>query len=299
MNRALRGASYALLATAAAFVASGWFAVGALRGRQKPRYAESPPALWSGRVEALRLRTSDGEDLGAWYVDAIDAQAPTVILLHGLGGGRGARVAAADVFTERGCAALLVSLRAHGDSSGERADFGWSARHDVVAAVAWARARRPGARIVLAGASLGAAASVFAASELAEPVDAYWLECLYTDLDSAARRRCEQHLPLGLGIVAHRALLVGAALRWPEWREIAPVARMPSLRAPGRVWILAGGGDELATLEDARTLAAACATPARLVVIEGAPHDRLVAYDRASYARTADELLHTLRALPR
>lgn len=299
MKRALRLVLYALLATTAAFVASGWLAVGALRARQKPRYAETPPAAWAGRVEELRLRTSDGEDLGAWFVEASDPQAPTVILLHGKGGGRGARVGAADLFTERGCAALLVSLRAHGDSSGERDDFGWSARHDVVAAVAWARTRRPGARVVLAGASLGAAASVFTAAELPEPVDAYWLECLYTDLDSAALRRCQQHLPLGLGHIAHRALLVGAALRWPEWREIAPVARMASLHAPGGVWILAGGADELATLDDARALAAACVTPARLVVIEGAPHDRLVAYDRAAYARTADEFLLALRALSR
>lgn len=295
----LRKAVVALLAIALAFVASGWFAIGTLRARLKPRYTETPPAALVGRVEELRLRTSDGEDLGAWYFAAGDAQAPTVILLHGKGGDRGSSLTPAGVFIERGCAALLVSLRVHGDSTGELDDFGWSARHDVVAAVAWARARRPQARIVLCGASLGAAAAVFAAAELPAAVDAYWLECLYTDLDTAALRRCQQQLPLGLGYLAHQALLLGAALRWPEWREIAPVARMASLRAPGGVWILAGAEDQLATVEDAQALAAACSKPARLVIIEGAKHDGLVHYNRAAYARTADEFLHALRELPR
>ncbi len=295
MKRWLRATSVSAVAVLALFVASGWIAVGALRSRAKPSYDEPPPQSWSGRVESLRLRASDGEELGAWFVEAREPSAPTVILLHGKGGGRSARVQAAEVFLERGCAALLVTLRAHGDSSGASEDFGWSARRDVLVAVDWAAQRRPGAQLVLAGASLGAAASVFAAAELGARVEAYWLECLYTDLDSAALRRCELHLPMGLGRVAHLALRVGAALRWPQWREISPLVHMGQLAVPAGVWLLAGGGDELATLDDARALLAASPKSTRLIVIEGAPHDRLVAYDRAAYARAVDEFLHAVR----
>lgn len=295
MKRWTRVALVSAVGLLAAFVASGWLAVGVLRARAKPTYVETPPPAWSGRVESVRLRASDGEDLGAWFVDSSDSRSPTVILLHGKGGGRSSRVGAAELFLERGCAVLLVTLRAHGDSSGASEDFGWSARRDVVAAVEWARARRPDARVVIAGASLGAAASVFAAVELGARVEAYWLECLYTDLDSAARRRCELHAPFGLGSVAHLALRVGAALRWPEWRDISPLAHIGEIEAPGGVWLLAGGADELATLDDARALRDAGPNSARLIVIEGAPHDRLVSYDRAAYARAVDEFLLALR----
>ncbi len=277
------------------FVVCGWFAIGRLRTRGRPAHEEAPPQLWAGRVESLRLGARDGEELGAWFVEASDESAPTAILLHGKGGGRSSRVAAAELFRERGCALLLVTLRAHGDSSGASEDFGWSARHDVIAAVDWARAHRPRAPVVLVGASLGAAASVFAAAELGARVEAYWLECLYTDLDSASLRRCEQHLPVGLGRIAHLALRTGATLRWPQWREISPLAHMNELAAPSGVWLLAGGGDELATLDDARALLDASPKSTRLIIIDGAPHDRLVSYDRAAYARAVDEFLGALR----
>ena len=63
---------------------------------------------------------------------------------------------------------LAVTLRAHGDSTGEANDFGWSSRHDVAAGVKFLQQQCPGQPVYVVGRSLGAAAAIFAAQELKE-----------------------------------------------------------------------------------------------------------------------------------
>jgi alpha-beta hydrolase superfamily lysophospholipase len=181
---------------------------------------------------------------------------------------------------------LLVTLRAHGDSSGERDDFGWSARHDVSAAVSWLALRRPESPLVVCGSSLGAAAATFAAAEV-DAVDGYILECLYRDLDSAARRRAEVYLPPGLDWLAWAGLRVVAPLVLPHWRICAPIEAIARIPEGVPVLVLAGALDSRATPQDARALLACIAERAELVVLEGAGHDNLDAARPAEYERLA------------
>jgi alpha-beta hydrolase superfamily lysophospholipase len=292
MRRSVKRAAIVLGAGLFAWSASSFVALEFLRSRAKPAFVETPPAAWAGRCEELRLASRDGESLGAWFVDAADGEAPTVVLLHGKGGARSSRVGAANIFHASGCATLLVTHRAHGDSSGEREDFGWSAREDVLAAVEWAEQRRPGAPIVVCGASLGGAAAVFAAAELGPRVAGYILECVYTDLATAAKRRCELLLPPVLSHLAFAGLRGAAAVTWPEWSDIAPVRRIRDIEA--RVLILAGGADRHSLPEEARALQAQVSGRAQLVILEAAEHDRLAAADASAYERAVREFLALL-----
>lgn len=272
----------------AGFLLLGWlgssaFVLHALRSRARPRYAEPVPETLAGRVEELRLATRDGEDVGAWFLDATRDEAPTVIELHGKGGARAVRLGAAGVVRERGCAVLLVTLRGHGDSSGDTEDFGWSARQDVVAAVDWVDARRPGRKVLVHGASLGAAAAVFAARELGARVQGYALECLYADLESAAHTRCSQHLPPILDDVAWNGLRLVARVTWPDFSRIAPVECIASIPREARLLLLAGGADELASRAETEALFARVSDRAWLVVVAGAAHDRLQSADPGAY----------------
>jgi alpha-beta hydrolase superfamily lysophospholipase len=267
------------------------FALQRLRAREHGRFEEPVPSSHASLIEPVELRTDDGERLGAWFIDATRGDAPSVIELHGKGGTRRARLGAADIVRERGCAVFFVTLRAHGDSSGETEDFGWSARHDVIAAVEWVQARRPGRKVLLHGASLGAAAAVFAAEELGTAVDAYALECLYLDLDSAARTRCELALPPVLDRVAWLGLRAAASLTWPEFRSISPREALARVPPGASITLIAGGADEHARMEDTQTLFELVATRAHLAVIEGAPHDRLLAHDARRYREVVLEWL--------
>ena len=176
-----------------------------LTHRPLPRFEERVPSIAWGLLEDHRIKTSDGEQLGAWYSDGRD-DFPSVLVLHGNKGSRMNSLGRAEIFKSAGCAVLLISLRAHGDSSGDYHDVGFSARHDVWAAVDFLEARRPGRPVVIMGTSMGAAAAVFAAGTLGRRVQGYILESPYQDLKTAAWNRTDTYLPAVLSQTAYLGL---------------------------------------------------------------------------------------------
>src|SRR5215218_3519906 len=96
--------------------------------RRAPPFAEPAPAVAWGRIEDHRLKTRDGQDIGAWFCAAARGNAPaghaarpptTALLLHGNGGSRRYWIEMMRLLHEQGYDALAISLRAHGDSSGD------------------------------------------------------------------------------------------------------------------------------------------------------------------------------------
>ena len=178
---------------------------------------------------------------------------------------------------------LPVTLRAHGDSSGNSNDFGYSARLDVASAVAYLEARRPGRPIFILGASLGAAAATFAAKDLGTRVAGYILEAPYRDLRSAVRNRTSSALPPGLEWLAYQGLVLVSPLVLPHLDQISPrnaIAGVPD-RIP--VLLIAGRHDDKARPEDVEALYDQVRTHARLVIFEQAGHLRYQQTDPALY----------------
>ena len=183
------------------------------------------------KLESLRLKTSDGEELGAWFAEG-RAEGPSVLVLHGHGGRRSNSLRLGKMLASQGCAVLMISLRAHGDSTGEFDDVGFSARRDVFAAVDFLERRRPGRPVIIDGNSMGSAAAVFAAGELGHRVAAYILESPYQDLKMAVWNRIDIRVPPGLSHAAYGGLMLVSPLFLPHLDEICPVRRDRS--DPGR-----------------------------------------------------------------
>ncbi len=214
-------------------------------------FAEPAPAFPHGRLEEHRLHTSDGEELGAWFLDGKPGR-PAVLLLHGHRGHRGHSLEAAQVFAQAGCAVLLVSLRAHGDSSGDYNDYGYGARHDVAAAVAFLRQRCSAAPIIVRGVSMGAAAAVFAATAVRDDVAGWILESPYQDLRTALWNRLENYSPPPCPQVAYAGLSLTAPLFFEDVDRIAPLRAIDAIPETQPVLILAGDRDDRARPEEAR-----------------------------------------------
>jgi hypothetical protein len=103
--------------------------------------------------EELRLATTDGETLIAWFFPPKDRR-PLILYFHGNGGALIDRVPRFRTFTARGYGLLAVSYRGYGGSTGSPTEKGLM--RDGEAAYREARARGyHGRRIVLMGASLG------------------------------------------------------------------------------------------------------------------------------------------------
>jgi alpha-beta hydrolase superfamily lysophospholipase len=261
-----------------------------LTRRPHPRCDEPPPEVAWGRLESQRLQTHDGLSIGAWFAPGREDR-PSVLLLHGNRGRRRDSLAPAGVFAAEGCSTLLLSLRAHGDSDGDFNDLGYSARHDVVAAVEFLERRRPGRPILVRGHSLGAAAAIFAAPELSTRVHGYQLESPYRDLRTATRNRLEAYLPPLLDRVAYLGLHLMSPLVLGDVDRLAPIDSIGAIPPTVPVWILAGSCDERARPAEARALYERVASHGRLVFFEGAGHVALVQYDPALYRETLRDLL--------
>ncbi len=134
---------------------AGWLLISVavaylLTHRLTGRFAEPLPSVDWGRLDSHRIATRDGEEIGAWFVDG-RAEAPSVLVLHGHKGHRRNSLIRAKVLASQGYAVLMITLRGHGDSTGHFDDIGFGARHDVIAAVEFLEARRPGRSVIVDG----------------------------------------------------------------------------------------------------------------------------------------------------
>lgn len=272
---------------------ASWLVVDQLSGRTAPIRPEPIPALAWGKPRDVRLTTVDGEQLGAWFFPGrSDRQA--VLLLHGNGGTRADCLDLAEWLTAAEHPVFLLTLRAHGDSTGERNDFGYSARHDVVAAVEWLERNCPG-KPAIWGRSLGSAAALFAAGELGDRICAYVLECPYRDLRTAVRNRTRTRLVPPFDWATYAGLSVMAPLVLKDVNRISPLDAAANVPQATPVLILAGGIDRRATPEESIAIGKRIGTNAKVVVFERADHLELHRSDPARYRETGLRFLSSCR----
>ena len=266
--------------------------------RDRPPFPEPPPQVAWANVEGHRLETSDGQQLGAWLVRG-DRQKGCVLLLHGNGSLRGEMLPVMQWLAEAHFTALAISLRAHGDSSGQTNDIGWSARHDVAAAVAFLERECPGQPVYIVGRSLGAAAAIFAADDLKEHVAGYFLEQPYKDLKSATWNRLQHYLPPVLDWIAYGGLRLWAPVFLsvdPE--QVSPCDHLQDIPNTVPVVFITGSADRHAHLADVKCMCRQIESHAQLVVFSGAAHEALDRYDPKLYRATLFRFLNQKRRRP-
>lgn len=261
------------------------------------RYDEPPPTLTWGSAESIRLTTDDGEDLGAWFIDRPGEikDAPAVVLLHGVGANRSQPLPMAEEFARRGCPVLLISQRSHGDSTGDKNDFGYSGRGDVAAAVDYLRERLPGRKIVVWGTSMGAAAACFACEGLGDKVSGYILECPFQNLRIATRNRVQLVFPAGVEYAVYQSLNLIAPVFLGDIDRIAPETAAAKI-APGvPMLILAGEHDRLATPQESMAIAQSAGPCARCCVIPNGQHSNLIFTNPDALRREYDRFFAELK----
>jgi alpha-beta hydrolase superfamily lysophospholipase len=254
-------------------------------------FPEPPPKVAWAAIAGRRLETSDGQQLGAWFVRG-DRDKACFLLLHGISASRLDMLSLMQMLAERRYNVLAVTLRAHGDSSGETNDFGWSARLDVVAAVGFLRQECPGRPVFIVGRSMGAAAAVFAAKELDTTVAGYFLEEPYKDLRSAVWNRLHRRLPPVLDWAAYTGLCLWAPAFLPVGvGEVSPYDRVGDIRESVPIVLAAGSVDRHAPLADVTALFNRVRSHAKLVVFERAGHEALDRNDPQLYRTILFQLL--------
>ncbi|MGA8555729.1 MAG: alpha/beta fold hydrolase, partial [Candidatus Acidiferrales bacterium] len=89
------------------------------------------------RTDATRkdfsVRTPDGVELHGWKIHPPAANGDWILLFHGLSDNRTGTLGHAEFLLRHGYSVVMIDSRAHGQSGGDMATYGWKERHDVVA----------------------------------------------------------------------------------------------------------------------------------------------------------------------
>ena len=279
------------LALTAAWLVASAFVAWRLTRRPAPRSVAELPTKLAIDVESLSLQTSDGEELGAWFVPCERATAAAIVL-HGYGESRRASRPEIELLHRRGLYVLAITLRGHGDSSGATLDFGYSSRLDVLAAIDWMADRSPDLPIYLVGRSYGAASILYAAPDLDSRVAGLLLEQPYRDLQAATWHRLEARLWPGFDVLAYEGLRLwsGAFLDVPT-ATLAPIDFAGRLPADLPVVVIVGGNDRRAPPRETRELAENTPRLVEFVEFPGAGHVSLLKADPTRYEAALDRLL--------
>jgi predicted MFS family arabinose efflux permease/pimeloyl-ACP methyl ester carboxylesterase len=163
--RKLAGVAFALAVLV--FVALPWllsFAVTRIGTRPDERKRTDTPAAHGATFEDVTFTSTDGVKLSGWYLPS-RTHAMTVVMTHGLFRSRYETLERGLRLWRQGYGVVLYDLRRHGKSAGEFSSIGYYERRDVEAALKFAEARAPENQVVLFGVSMGAAATLLAASE--------------------------------------------------------------------------------------------------------------------------------------
>jgi fermentation-respiration switch protein FrsA (DUF1100 family) len=180
-----------------AYMGVGLFVANRLSERSDSPIQGSPGDVGL-EYEDVGFKSEDGVPLRAWWIENGDAER-VAVLVHGFGGNRSDEhiLQTAPIYASRDYSVLILDLRGHGDSGGQRRTLGYKEVQDVRAAVSWLQDRgyKP-EDVLLHGWSMGGATVVRAAPSA--DVGAVIEEAGYADLPLLLNRE----LPESSGLPA-------------------------------------------------------------------------------------------------
>jgi pimeloyl-ACP methyl ester carboxylesterase len=162
--RVLFWASVVAVSSVVAYLVIGYVVAARLSAPVRHPVERTPADVGLDHREVV-VRSSDGLSLSAWWVGKPGSQR-VAVLVHGWGGDRSGLhvVETALVYERARFNVLMLDLRGHGESEGERVTVGYQEVRDVRGALSWLEERGFDPEdVVLHGWSMGGAAVVRAA----------------------------------------------------------------------------------------------------------------------------------------
>jgi hypothetical protein len=242
--------------------------------------------------------------IAAWWLPAVEPDAPAVLVVHGFGACRRdhAVLLPAGMLHRNGFSVLLIDLRDHGDSTIEDGRFagGTDEYRDVLGAWDWMQTEKGirAERIGLLGISLGAATVLLATGQ--EPrVAAVWEDSSYADLDSAIQAElAREGYP---GFLSAGGVLAARLISGDDLVSYSPLDAVKLLQ--GRpLFITHGTSDTRLSVSYAHTLETAVRADGGDVetwIVPGAEHAEAMLTQTAEYERRlVDFMRRTLPSAP-
>ncbi|QEW08588.1 alpha/beta fold hydrolase [Nitrincola iocasae] len=208
------------------------------------------PDLVHLNCQTVRFATERGRMLEGWWLTGEAAQGQ-VILTHGWGANRQALLPLVPMLVAAGWNVLLFDVRNHGNSDEDTFSSMPRFAEDIDAAIAWLNNTQGKCPIALIGHSVGAAATLLAASRRNDITAVVSLSSFAHPADMMKRWLVEKGIPfypLGWYVLRYVQRVIGY-----RFDSIAPVDTLTRIHCP--VLLVHGDRDTIIPLEDAYTLA--------------------------------------------
>lgn len=232
--------------------------------------------------EDIQLIASDGLELAAWYIPPRNGV--VVICVHGLGGNRAQFLEEAAFLYDKKYGVLLLDLRNHGESEGDKTTLGWYETKDIAAAAAYIRQREGADAAVAAfGHSMGAATAILAAAQLPE-IDAVIAVSPFTSVEDNISEGVRSLTGLDPRFFAPLVLFFGQRQAGVNISAVRPIDVIASI-SPRPVLLIHGAKDETLPARNSYQLYEAARDPKEIVVYEGVGHGGFIFQEPKQYPK--------------
>lgn len=219
--------------------------------------------------------------LNAWWIPTSKPAKGIMLLFHGYNSSKSAQLGHANVFRTLGYHTFLVDLRGHGDSEGFQTSIGYHEAQDVYTAYQYIQTYYD-LPISLMGTSMGAVSILKAMQDYSLDVDKLILECPFASLKDAVYSRFE-NMQIPRILLPELLLFWGGVQNNMNSWEHNSTHYAQSIEVP--TLILYGELDKKVRKQEVNAVFNALAGPKKLVVLEKAGHDQILADDPPAWTK--------------
>ncbi|HXY00519.1 MAG TPA: alpha/beta fold hydrolase [Candidatus Limnocylindrales bacterium] len=239
------------------------------------------------RRETFDVRAADGVLLRGWKVRAVQPNGAWVLLFHGVADNRMGVVEHALILLNAGYGVTLMDARAHGESEGPIATYGWLERNDTHTILDALAASEHPSRIFALGESMGAGIALQSAA--VDPrIEAVVAEAPFASLREASYDYAGlQRYPwLGRTLFAPGAWVMlarGQSLAGFPAADVSPEHAVATRAFP--VFLICDTADTTLPCRHAKRIYAAARGPKTLWVVPNAFHTAALGYQPVEFKR--------------
>jgi alpha-beta hydrolase superfamily lysophospholipase len=239
--------------------------------------------------ETLNVRAPDGVELHGWKIRPGSPNGDWVLLFHGVSDNRTGVLGHAELLLRHGYSVVTMDSRAHGESGGDMATYGWKERHDTVAVVNELYSTEEVRHLYALGVSMGAAVALQSAA--IEPrIEGVVAEDPFADLREVSYDYAGLQLSPLLGKTLFRPAAVYAmdALAKTGGFDPGDVSPEKAVAAsPIPVLLICSTRDTTIPCRHAKRIYRTASGPKELWVVNGAEHASALGHSPSEYEEKA------------
>jgi len=235
--------------------------------------------------EDFTVAAADGIPLRGWKARPPAPNGDWVLLFHGVSDNRTGNIGHAEFLLRHGYSLVMMDSRAHGESGGDMATYGWKERHDTVAITDALYAGEKVRHLYALGVSMGAAIALQSAA--IEPrIEAVAAEAPFANLREVSYDYAGLDISPLLGKTLFRPASMAAMHSVEKEGGFKPDDVSPEKAVAARpfpVLLICGTRDHRIPCRHSERIYRAAAGPKELWIVKGAGHAAALGQSPAEY----------------